>query len=128
MHWICSLTPWSSHPISKRWLITSSVISSTRPAEPALLGPRSGNTWELASRLPKSAFSKELKVVISNSLKQALQLSHNYIGTEHLLLGLLTVEDDPATIELNKHGVTYSAAHTWLVAELAAFQAGKKQA
>lgn len=38
-------------------------------------------------------FTPRAKKVMELGLREALQLGHNYIGTEHLLLGLLRVED-----------------------------------
>jgi len=34
-------------------------------------------------------FSPKVKKVIANSRKEALRLGHDYIGTEHLLLGII---------------------------------------
>jgi len=39
------------------------------------------------------------------SLREALQLGHSYIGTEHLLLGLLRQGDDSAVRVLNELGL-----------------------
>ena len=38
-------------------------------------------------------FTPRAKRVLELSLEEARQLGHNYIGTEHLLLGLITLED-----------------------------------
>lgn len=40
-------------------------------------------------RLERLPFAKRSKKVLELSLREALQLGHSYIGTEHLLLGLL---------------------------------------
>lgn len=52
-------------------------------------------------------FTTAAKRVLEHSLREALQLGHNYIGTEHLLLAVLRPEE-PATAkqlvrELGKH-------------------------
>jgi len=50
----------------------------------------------LGGRLPVRArprFSRASKKALELSLREALALRHNYIGTEHLLLGLVRVED-----------------------------------
>ena len=39
-------------------------------------------------------FTPRGKKVFELSMREALQLGHNYIGTEHLLLGLLREHDD----------------------------------
>jgi ATP-dependent Clp protease ATP-binding subunit ClpA len=45
-------------------------------------------------------------------------MNHNYIGTEHLLLGILKQPKDPATKLLAEHNVTLESAESWLTAEL----------
>ena len=45
-----------------------------------------GQARTATSKLP---FSPQAKKVLELSLREALRLGHNYIGTEHLLLGLL---------------------------------------
>jgi ATP-dependent Clp protease ATP-binding subunit ClpA len=47
------------------------------------------------SRRPR--FSREAKKVLELSLREAVALRHNYIGTEHLLLGLARSEDRVVT-------------------------------
>jgi ATP-dependent Clp protease ATP-binding subunit ClpA len=42
-----------------------------------------------AGQLDKVPFSPEAKKALELSLREALRLGHNYIGTEHVLLGLL---------------------------------------
>jgi ATP-dependent Clp protease ATP-binding subunit ClpA len=51
-----------------------------------------------ASKVP---FSPKAKKALETSLREALQLGHNYIGTEHILLGTLRVADaDGAVTQL----------------------------
>jgi ATP-dependent Clp protease ATP-binding subunit ClpA len=50
-------------------------------------------------------------------------MMHNYIGTEHLLLGVLDNEGENAAKLLRDLGVSREAAADWLIAELAAIQA-----
>ncbi len=45
-----------------------------------------GETSQLPSHIP---FTPQAKKVLELSLREALQLGHNYIGTEHILLGLV---------------------------------------
>jgi ATP-dependent Clp protease ATP-binding subunit ClpA len=45
-----------------------------------------GDMSQLPSHIP---FTRRAKKVLELSLREALQLGHNYIGTEHILLGLL---------------------------------------
>jgi ATP-dependent Clp protease ATP-binding subunit ClpC len=45
-------------------------------------------------------FTPRAKKVLELSLREALQLSHNYIGTEHILLGLIREGEGVATVVL----------------------------
>jgi ATP-dependent Clp protease ATP-binding subunit ClpA len=47
-----------------------------------------------ARHLDKVPFSSDAKKALENSLREALRLGHNYIGTEHILLGLLRGADE----------------------------------
>ena len=62
-------------------------------------------------------FTPRAKKVLELSLREALQLGHNYIGTEHILLAVLA-GDGPATAVLNGAGVDRAEAETWLREQL----------
>jgi Clp amino terminal domain, pathogenicity island component len=55
-------------------------------------------------------FEPEPKEAMKQALDQALEFGHNYIGTEHLLLGLLKVPDGQGARLLGELGITYEAA------------------
>jgi ATP-dependent Clp protease ATP-binding subunit ClpA len=55
-------------------------------------------------------FHADSKRVLEQSLRQAITLKHRYIGTEHILLGLLTIPQPPLAEVLTAHGVTYEQA------------------
>jgi hypothetical protein len=63
-------------------------------------------------------FSREAKKTLELSLRQALRMGHNYIGTEHLLLGILQQDKDPAAEILRGLKVGYKDACRWLEDEL----------
>ena len=50
-------------------------------------------------------FDPHAKKVLQLSLREAMQLGHNYIGTEHILLGLLREGDNAAVQALVRLGV-----------------------
>jgi Clp amino terminal domain, pathogenicity island component len=54
--------------------------------------------------------SPEAKAALTETLDVALGMGHNYIGTEHLLLGILRLPDDPTTRLLAGLGVTREKA------------------
>ena len=49
-------------------------------------------------------FTPRAKKVLELSLREALQLHHNYIGTEHILLGMIREGDGVAARVLRQHG------------------------
>ena len=51
-------------------------------------------------------FTPRAKKVLELSLREALQMGHNYIGTEHILLGLLREGEGVAARVLNSLGIT----------------------
>ncbi len=53
-------------------------------------------------------FTPRAKKVLELSLREALELGHNYIGTEHILLGLIRVGDGVAAQVLDELGADAS--------------------
>jgi hypothetical protein len=62
--------------------------------------------------------SPGLKKVLALSVREALRLGHGYVGTEHLLLGLLTAPDEPAAVLLSDLGVSKPGVEAWTLATL----------
>ena len=54
-------------------------------------------------------FTNRAQEVIGEAKKAAAQLEQNYIGTEHLLLGLVRVSDSVASKLLQEQGVPVSS-------------------
>jgi hypothetical protein len=50
-------------------------------------------------------FTAEAKDALEMSLRESIRLGHNYIGTEHILLGLLAMPDSVACQALQSFGV-----------------------
>jgi len=61
----------------------------------------SPGTAALSGHIP---FTPRAKKTLEFALREALQLSHNYIGTEHILLGLMKEGDGVAAQVLRQHG------------------------
>jgi ATP-dependent Clp protease ATP-binding subunit ClpA len=55
-------------------------------------------------------FTHEARQVVVSSQDEARQLHHNFIGTEHLLLGLLDQTGSPTRAVFERHGLTRTAA------------------
>ena len=62
-------------------------------------------------------FTSKAEFAINNSMKAASELGHSYIGTEHMLLGLLSVKGSVAEKILGENGVSYRSVEA-LVVEL----------
>ena len=75
-----------------------------------------------AAALRELSFTADGKAVFKGALKGALRLGHNYIGTEHLLLGVL-LTDGPASQALVSLGLDTQTAERLLGIEIAEVQA-----
>jgi len=63
-------------------------------------------------------FTANAKETVKLAQENARHLGHNYVGTEHLLLGLLQVPDGTAARVLGMHGVTGDFATSAVVTVL----------
>ncbi len=70
-------------------------------------------------------FTPRAKRVFELSLREALQLGHNYIGTEHLLLGLLKEGEGTATQVLVKLGADLAQVRQSVIQLLSGYQRGE---
>jgi hypothetical protein len=66
--------------------------------------------------LPVGAATKKVLQLV---LREALRLGHNYIGTEHILLGVLSDDQEPAARALIALGVTHENTEQTVLAMLA---------
>src|SRR2546421_2001202 len=71
-------------------------------------------------------FAEDCKRVLDETLDQALGLGHNYIGTEHILLGIMKVPDSPGAQLLSGFGVDHDRARDTVAGILIGFRAGRK--
>ncbi len=72
-------------------------------------------------------FTPRAKKVLELSLREALQLGHNYIGTEHILLGLIREGDGVAAQVLVKLGADLNRVRQQVIQLLHGYQ-GKEPA
>jgi hypothetical protein len=63
-----------------------------------------------------------------DTAREALALGHNYIGTEHILLGLLDEEESLGGGTLAGLGITKERARDWLVPVLEQMAAKRRPA
>jgi hypothetical protein len=74
---------------------------------------------------PLIPFDQRAKKVLELTFREALRQGHNYIGTEHILLALLELEDEAGP--LTRLGIDKAAAETSITAALAGFTSQKQQ-
>src|SRR5437868_4002551 len=67
-------------------------------------------------------FTPRAKKVLELSLREALQLGHNYIGTEHILLGLIREGEGVAAQVLQKLGADLNRVRQQVIQLLSGFQ------
>ncbi len=67
-------------------------------------------------------FTPRAKKVLELSLREALQLGHNYIGTEHILLGLIREGEGVAAQVLVKLGADLSRVRQQVIQQLSGYQ------
>ena len=87
-------------------------LDDARVAIVSLLGPVGG---PLPEHIP---FSPAAKKLLELTLREALRMGHNYVGTEHVLLAVLG-DDTPSAIVLRGLGVERVATEAWITAQLA---------
>jgi ATP-dependent Clp protease ATP-binding subunit ClpC len=73
-------------------------------------------------------FTPRAKKVLELSLREALQLGHNYIGTEHILLGLVREGEGVAAQVLEKSGATMDRVREAVIALLSGYSTGQAAA
>ncbi len=71
-------------------------------------------------------FTPRAKKVLELSLREALQLGHNYIGTEHMLLGLVREGEGVAAQVLISLGADLAKVRQQVIQLLSGYQGGKE--
>ncbi|HEX6329076.1 MAG TPA: Clp protease N-terminal domain-containing protein [Jiangellaceae bacterium] len=72
-------------------------------------------------------FGPEAKKVMQLALREALRFGHNYVGTEHILLGLLRDEKSAGTGVLTDLGVKRHESQRWVLAALEGYRRARAQ-
>src|SRR3954451_7984351 len=72
-------------------------------------------------------FTPRAKKVLELSLREALQLGHNYIGTEHILLGLIRDGEGVAAQVLQKLGADLNKVRQQVIQLLSGYQGKETQ-
>ncbi len=86
-------------------------LAASMPRPPAVAKPGTG----------RARFSAEAKSTLEAALKEALGFGHNYIGCEHLLLGLLATEEGLASQVMRQMGLELRTTRRAVASVLANF-------
>jgi hypothetical protein len=73
------------------------------------------------------AFTPKSKEVLEHTIRAAHELNHDFVGTEHILLGLLSVPSSAAAIALNKLGIDLNGMKPLVIEEVTRLLSEKKQ-
>ena len=90
-----------------------------RPGRPGAGDPAPAGDGERVDHVPFSAASK---AVLEQTGQAAIDLLNNYVGTEHILLGLLAVPDSAAARTLVDAGIDQKRARDMVAAALMGWQ------
>ena len=105
--------------LAARALVAQRVeLDAVRQAAAAALPPADGEAPDLVP------FDPDARKVLELTFRQALRLGHNYVGTEHLLLALLDVENGSGV--LSGLGVDQAAAEAYIRAAVAEEQGSQE--
>jgi hypothetical protein len=96
-------------------------LGAPAEAAPAQAQPAAAEPAAEASRIP---LGPGATASLRGALRWALQMGHNYIGTEHILIGLIDENDATATA-LTGLGLARPAVERELVSQLAEIQAAR---
>jgi ATP-dependent Clp protease ATP-binding subunit ClpA len=117
--------------------VTAEAVRAARPAAaPAQAGPAAPATpaapaagtaaapGAAAAGESRPPFAPEAAAALRDALAEALELAHNYIGTEHILLALMRDPDAPTTALLERLGASPSETRVRIAELLRGFAAG----
>src|SRR5207342_223133 len=92
-------------------------LEKTRDSVRAIVGE--GGPGDLLTGPQQIPFSSGAKKTLELALREALTFGHNYVGTEHILLGLVSADAGPALEILAAQGVEGDQIRSTLLGMLA---------
>ena len=96
--------------MNRLWQILMNIISPPQPRHSSVEPSVGGSPTDPHGRFEK--FSESASSVVSHAQHEAQLLRHNYIGTEHILLGLLRESDGVAAKVLSNLGVEFTTVRS----------------
>jgi hypothetical protein len=106
-------------------IIHSAGVTDQQVCAVLAVEPVTGRADAVLADLRELNFGETGQAALKGTLKAALRLGHNYIGTEHLLLGVLFA-DGAAGEALTSLGLGVDVVEAALAAELAGIQRGRQ--
>jgi hypothetical protein len=106
-------------------LLESSESVAALVVRGAGLDPAAARTAVLAARpgedgpIPPPPFGGVASEIVAASVKEALALGHNYVGTEHVLLSISSTDEEPTRSLLSEAGLTHAEIKAQVVKLLA---------
>jgi ATP-dependent Clp protease ATP-binding subunit ClpA len=91
---------------------------------PADLGTPPADPGAAAAGATRPPFAPDAATALRDALVEALELGHNYIGTEHILLGLMRNPDAPVATILAQVGASPAEVRVRITELLRGFTAG----
>ena len=117
-HLLIALIDQSEGLAAQAILALAAPLETVRAAAESLLGAPGKHGG-------KPRFGRGAKKTLELSLREALHLGHNYIGTEHLLLGILRNDPERAAILLQGFGMSVQETEEWLTVLLESIRSGR---
>lgn len=107
--------------------VTVEQVNAGQPeaGEPGAERPVSSQAAAEAASWPR-ALSRQARNAVASAIEAAIGLGHNYLGCEHLLLGLLAEPGSAAGRALREHEVQAADARHALTAALAGYAHGRQ--
>ena len=100
-------------------------VAWTSRSRPSASRSRRSSARAQAAPTGHIPFTPRAKKVLELSLREALQLGHNYIGTEHILLGLIREGEGVAAQVLQKLGADLNRVRQTVIQLLSDYTGGE---
>ena len=95
--------------------VTSRLFTDAKISYEPVRGTLEAGAGEKTPTSVEVPFSKETKRILDHTVEEADRLQHSYIGTEHLLLGLLREDQSIAGGILSRYGMRLEAVREQLL-------------
>jgi ATP-dependent Clp protease ATP-binding subunit ClpA len=116
-----------AHDVDVEEIRNAAVQIDAENGQPAA-APSPAQTDQGGDEVLWSRLSQSARLSIASTLEAAIDLGHNYLGCEHLLLGLLDSEDSGAARVLRSFGLDAAGARRAVASAIAGFAHARQTA